>query len=87
MKKLENTLGIFSHKASRPIIFKEIYGINQLSACGRDGSYDSWDFVGTIDEVNDYEKRWCSKGTNGFAFLGFEILRGFKGQVSYIGRL
>ena len=87
MKKLENTLGIFSHKASRPINFKGIYGINQLSAFGRDGSYSSWDFVGTSREVDEFEKRWCSKGTNGFAFLGFEILRGFKGQVSYIGRL
>ena len=86
MKKLENTLGIFSHKASRPINFKGIYGINQLSACGRDGSYDSWDFVGTIDEVNDYEKRWCSCGSNGFGFLGIEVVKGFKGQFKYCGK-
>lgn len=56
MKKLKNILGIFSHKASRPIVFKELFGVNQLSACDRDGSWDSYDFVGTIDEVNDYEK-------------------------------
>lgn len=84
MKKINN---IFKHKVVRPITYKEIYGINQLSACDRDGSYDSYDFVGTIDEVNNYKKQWCSKGTNGFAFLGFEILKGFKGQTSYIGRL
>lgn len=90
MRKIENIkdkFNVFGHKVSRPSIYREIYGINQLSACDRNGSYDSWDFVGTIDEVNKYEKQWCSKGTNGFAFLGFEILRGFKGQASYIGRL
>lgn len=84
MKKINN---IFKHKVVRPVAYKEIYGINQLSACDRDGSYDSWDFVGTINEVDEYEKRWCSQGTNGFAFLGIEILRGFKDQTSYIGRL
>lgn len=84
MKKINN---IFKHKAVRPTAYKELYGINALSACNRDGSYDSWDFVGTIDEVNVYEKRWCSQGTNGFGFLGIEILKGFKGQANYIGRL
>jgi hypothetical protein len=90
MKKIENIkdkFNVFGHKVSRPSIYREIYGINQLSAFGRDGSYSSWDFVGTSREVNEYEKRWCSRGSNGFAFLGFEILKGFKGQASYIGRL
>ena len=48
MKKIKNIFGIFRHKASRPIAFKELFGINQLSACDRDGSRDSYDFVGTI---------------------------------------
>lgn len=86
MKKIKNIFGIFSHKASRPLIFKEIYGINQLSACGRDGSLESYDFVGTIVEVNNYEKRWCSKGSNGFGFLGIETVKGFKGQFKYCGK-
>ena len=86
MKKLENILGIFGHKASRPIVFKELFGINQLSACDRDGSCDSYDFVGTIDEVNEYEKRWCSQGSNGFGFLGIKVVKGFKGQFDYCGK-
>ena len=86
MKKIKNIFGIFRHKASRPLILKEIYGINQLSACDRDGSLESYDFVGTIVEVNSYEKRWCSQGTNGFGFLGIEILKGFKGQFKYHGK-
>ena len=90
MRKIENMkdkFNVFGHKVSRPSIYREIYGINQLSACDRDGSYDSYDFVGNINEVRDYEKHWCQNGTNGFAFLGIEILRGFKDQTSYIGRL
>lgn len=86
MKKIKNTFGIFGHKASRPIVFKELFGINQLSACDRDGSWDSYDFVGTIDEVNEYEKRWCSQGSNGFGFLGLEAVKGFKGQFGYYGK-
>lgn len=87
MKKIKNIFGIFKHKASRPIVFKELFGINQLSACDRDGSWDSYDFVGTIVEVNDYEKRWCSnKGSNGFGFLGVETMKGFKGQFKYCGK-
>lgn len=84
MKKISN---IFKYKTVRPTAYKEMFGVNQLSACGRNGSYDSWDFVGTMNEVHDYEKRWCSQGTNGFGFLGIEILKGFKGQANYIGRL
>ena len=86
MRKLENIFGIFKHKASRPTIFKELFGINQLSACDRDGSWDSYDFVGTIDEVNEYEKRWCSQGSNGFGFLGIEVIKGFKDQFWYCGK-
>ena len=86
MKKIKNIFGIFGHKASRPITFKELFGINQLSACDRDGSWDSYDFVGTIDEVNEYEKRWCSKGSNGFGFLGIKVVKGFKGQFDYCGK-
>ena len=86
MKKIKNTFGIFGHKASRPTIFKNLFGVNQLSALGRDGSYDSYDFVGTIDEVVDYEKRWCTQGSNGFEFLGIEAVKGFKGQFSYCGK-
>lgn len=86
MKKLENTFGIFKHKVSRPIIFKYLFGINQLSACDRDGSWGSYDFVGTIDEVNNYEKTWCSQGSNGFGFLGVETMKGFKGQFKYCGK-
>ena len=86
MKKLENILGIFSHKASRPIAFKELFGINPLSACGRDGSLESYDFVGSINEVNEYEKRWCTQGSNSFGFLGVETVKGFKGQFKYCGK-
>lgn len=86
MKKIKNTFGIFKHKASRPIVFKELFGINQLSACDRDGSWDSYDFVGSINEVNEYEKRWCSQGTNGFGFLGIEVIKGFNGQFWYCGK-
>ena len=86
MKKIKNIFGIFKHKASRPIAFKELFGINQLSACDRDGSWDSYDFFGTIDEVNEYEKRWCSKGSNGFGFWGIEAVKGFEGQFSYCGK-
>ena len=86
MKKLENILGIFSHKASRPIVFKKLFGVNQLSACDRDGSMESYDFIGTIDEVNAYEKRWCNKGSNGFGFLGVEVIKGFKEQFWYCGK-
>ena len=86
MKKIKNTFGIFGHKASRPIVFKELFGINQLSACDRDGSWESYDFVGTIDEVNEYEKRWCTQGSNGFGFLGIEVIKGFKGQFWYCGK-
>ncbi|WP_339002123.1 hypothetical protein KST09_03415 [Fusobacterium animalis] len=88
IRKIENIkdkFGLFKHKVSRPNLFKEIYGINQLSAFNRDGSYSSWDFTGTIDEVNEYEKRWCSKGTNGFGFIGVEVLKGFQGQSNYYG--
>lgn len=86
IKKLikNNIFGIFNHKTVRPSAYYEIYGINQLSACDRSGSYDSFDFVGNIKEVNEYEKRWCSKGTNGFALLGLEIKRGFINQSSII---
>jgi hypothetical protein len=86
MKKIKNTFGIFKYKASRPIVLKKMFGINQLSACDRDGSWDSYDFVGTIDEVNEYEKRWCSQGSNGFGFLGLEAVKGFKGQFKYCGK-
>lgn len=86
MKKIKNTFGIFGHKASRPIVFKELFGINQLSACDRDGSWDSYDFVGTIDEVNNYEKQWCGQGSNGFGFLGIEVIKGFNGQFGYYGK-
>ena len=88
IKKIENIkdkFGIFKKKVSRPILYKEIYGINQLSACNRNGSYSSWDFTGTINEVNEYEKRWCSKGSNGFDFIGVEVLKGFQGQSNYYG--
>lgn len=86
MKKIKNTFGIFGHKASRPIAFKELFGINQLSACDRDGSWDSYDFIGTIDEVNEYEKRWCTQGSNGFGFLGIEVIKGFREQFWYCGK-
>ena len=70
MRKIENIkdkFNVFGHNVSRPSIYREIYGINQLSAFSRDGSFDSWDFTGKIDEVNEYEKRWCSHGINGFS--------------------
>lgn len=86
MKKMKNIFGIFRHKASRPTIFKKLFGINQLSACDRDGSWDSYDFVGTIDEVNNYEKQWCGQGSNGFGFLGIEVIKGFNGQFGYYGK-
>lgn len=86
LKKIKNIFGIFRHKASRPIAFKELFGINQLSACGRDGSLESYDFVGTIDEVNNYEKQWCNQGSNGFGFLGIKVVKGFKGQFWYCGK-
>lgn len=89
MKKIENIkdkFNVFGHKVSRPSIYREIYGINQLSAFGRDGSFDSWDFTGTIDEVNEYEKRWCSRGSNGFDFIRVEIVKGFQGQTNYYGK-
>lgn len=44
MRKIEtiqDKFKIFGHKVSRPTAYKEIYGINQLSAFGRDGSYSS----------------------------------------------
>ena len=84
IKKIVNIFGLFNHKAVRPMVYCEIYGVNQLSACNRDGSYDSYDFVGNIVEVNEYIDRWCSKGTNGFALLGLEIKRGFINQSSII---
>lgn len=80
----DNVFGIFNYKTVRPAEYCEIYGINQLSACDRDGSYDSYDFVGTIDEVNEYEKQWCSNGTNGFRMVALKISRGFKNQSSII---
>lgn len=80
----KNQFGLFGYKAVRPVEYCEIYGINQLSACNRDGSYDSFDFVGTISEVNEYEKQWCSKGTNGFRMVAVRINRGFKNQSSII---
>ena len=86
MKKIKNIFGIFKHKVSRPIVFKKLFGINQLSACGRDGSLESYAFVGTINEVVDYEKRWCAQGSNGFGFLGIEVIKGFKGQFKYCGK-
>ena len=86
MKKIKNIFGIFRHKVSRPIVFKKLFDVNQLSACDRDGSMESYDFVGTIVEVHDYEKRWCSQGTNGFGFLGVETMKGFKGQFKYCGK-
>ena len=58
---IKDKFNIFGQKISRPLAFKEIYGINQLGAIDRDGSYSSWDFTGTINEVNEYEKRWCSR--------------------------
>jgi len=88
MKKIENIkdkFNVFAHKVSRPSIYREIYGINQLSAFGRDESFDSWDFTGTIGEVNEYEKRWCSRGSNGFDFIRVEIVKGFQGQTNYYG--
>ena len=36
---IKDKFNIFGHKISRPILYKEIYGINQLSACNRNGSY------------------------------------------------
>ena len=89
MRKIENIkdkFNVFRHKVSRPSIYREIYGINQLSAFGRDGSYSSWDFVGTSREVNEYEKRWCSRGSNGFDFIGVEVVKGFQGQTNYYGK-
>lgn len=80
----DNAFGIFAHKAVRPAEYCEIYGINQLSACNRDGSYDSYDFVGNINEVNEYEKQWCSNGTNGFRIVAIKISRGFINQSSMI---
>ncbi len=82
---IKDKFNIFGHKISRPLAFKEIYGINQLGAIDRDGSYSSWDFTGTINEVNEYEKRWCSRGINGFDFIGVEVLKGFQGQSNYYG--
>lgn len=81
---MNNKFGLFGHKTVRPIEYCEIYGINQLSAYDRDGSYNSFDFVGTIDEVNEYERRWCSNGTNGFRLVALKITRGFKNQSSII---
>lgn len=86
MRKIEtiqDKFKIFGHKVSRPTAYKEIYGINQLSAFGRDGSYSSWDFVGTSREVNEYEKRWCNRGSNGFDFIRIEVVKGFQGQTNY----
>ena len=80
IRKLSPELKLFNHKTVRPIEYCELYGINQLSACDRDGSYDSFDFVGTINEVNEYEKHWCSQGTNGFRLVAIRINRGFKNQ-------
>lgn len=81
---INNTLGIFKYIAVRPVEYCELFGINQLSACDRDGSYDSYDFVGDINEVNEYEKHWCSQGTNGFRMVAIRINRGFKNQSSII---
>ena len=44
---IKDKFNIFGHKISRPLAFKEIYGINQLGAIDRDGSYSSWDFTAT----------------------------------------
>lgn len=84
IRRLLPELKVFDYKAVRPAAYCEIYGINQLSACDRDGSYDSYDFVGTINEVNEYEKQWCSQGTNGFRMVAIRINRGFKNQSSII---
>lgn len=84
IRRISPELKVFSYKAVRPAAYCEIYGINQLSACNRDGSYDSYDFVGNINEVNEYEKRWCSQGTNGFRMVALRINRGFKNQSSII---
>jgi hypothetical protein len=81
---MNNKFGLFGHKTVRPVEYCELYGINQLSSCDRDGSYDSFDFVGTIDEVNEYERRWCSNGINGFRLVAVRINRGFKNQSSII---
>jgi len=85
IKNIENKFNIFGHKVVRPSAFREIYGINQLSAFGRDGSFDSWDFVGTSREVMEYEKQWCSQGSNGFGFIRVEVIKGFQGQTNYYG--
>ena len=88
MRKIEtiqDKFKIFGHKVSRPVAYREIYGINQLSACNRNGSYSSWDFIGTANEVNEYEKQWCSQGSNGFGFIRVEVIKGFQGQTNYYG--
>ena len=85
MRNIKDKFNVFGHKVSRPSIYREIYGINQLSAFGRDGSYSSWDFVGTSREVNEYEKRWCSRGSNGSDLIRVEVVKGFQGQTNYYG--
>lgn len=85
IKKLEKN-GIFTRKATSPVHFINLYGVNQLGAIDRDGSFDSWDFVGSLKSVCEYETHWCQKGTGGFGFLGTEVLKtGFMGQAQYIG--
>ena len=78
--KITKKISIFLHKVSKPCHYEKLYGINQLSACCRDGNFDSWDFIGNYKEVSEYENQWCQNGTNGFGFLGIKIIKGFNGQ-------
>lgn len=70
------------YKTVRPNRYKEIWGINDASAINRNKSLDSYDYVGTLPEVLEYESMWCGKGCSALDLVMIQVIAksGFKGQ-------